>query len=102
MPQEHGNRTAVRWLRLKNNTKNGLQFTGEVPLSTSVWPYSAETLDKAKHTNELTNDEDLTVNIDLIQAGVGGTDSWSIKARTIDKYRLLKKTYKYSFTIKAL
>ena len=39
-----------------------------------------------------------TLNIDLVQAGVGGTDSWSLKARpSIDK-RLLKGSYSYGFT----
>lgn len=99
MPQENGNHTDVRWLKLSNSKSQGLIVTGDQPLSTSVWPYSAETLQRAKHINELKPANDLTLNIDLVQAGVGGTDSWSIHARPLDKYRLLKKQYAFGFTL---
>jgi len=99
MPQENGNHTDVRWLNLTNGKGTGLQIAGDQPLSVSVWPYTAENLDKAKHTNELAEAKNYTVNIDLTQAGVGGTDSWSMNARPLDQYRLLKKNYQFGFTI---
>ena len=39
----------------------------------------------------------ILVNLDLVQIGVGGTDSWSQRARPYDQYRLLDKEYTYSF-----
>ncbi len=99
-PQEYGNRTEVRWLKLESGKVPGIMFEGVQPLSTSVWPWNSEKLDIARHTNELVPDDYLTVNIDGIQAGIGGTDSWSIHARPIDKYRLLNKHYTYSFIIR--
>ena len=39
-------------------------------------------------------------NIDSVQTGVGGTDTWSIKARPEVHHRLLGKHYTYSFTIR--
>ena len=40
-----------------------------------------------------------TLNIDLAQAGVGGTDTWSRRARPYDPYRLMEKEYSYGFWI---
>lgn len=45
---------------------------------------------------------DQYVSGDLVQAGVGGTDSWSQRARPYDPYRLMEKHYSYSFTIQPL
>lgn len=101
-PQENGNHIGVRWLSLANSAKKGLLIVGDQPLSTSVWPYSAEVLDKAEHMNDLKTAANNTLNIDLVQTGVGGRDSWSMHARPIDKYRLLKKEYQYGFTLMPL
>ena len=46
-------------------------------LSMSAWPYTEENIETAKHTNKLRDAGYLTLNIDLIQMGVGGNDSWS-------------------------
>lgn len=81
-PQENGNRTGVRWLCLRNAAGRGVQFIGRQPLSVAVRRCSPEALEEAGHASEAECSSDrLTVNIDLVQAGVGGTDSWSIKAR---------------------
>ena len=98
VPQENGNRCDVRWFALQSD-KAGVMIVGDEPLSVSVWEMSQNAIDKAKHINELEKDlYSNTLNIDLVQAGVGGTDSWSLKARpSIDK-RLLKGSYSYGFT----
>jgi len=78
----------------------GVQFVGAEPLSVSVWNCTQESLDKARHSNEVEPLADaLTVNIDRTQTGVGGTDTWSLKARPSDQYRLLEKHYACRFTI---
>jgi len=98
-PQESSNHTEVRWLSLTDNRNNGLMVVGDEPIQTSVWPYSAENIRKAQHTNELQKANQLTVNITYKMAGVGGIDSWSINARPIDKYRLLEKHYQFGFKL---
>ncbi|MDE5417532.1 DUF4981 domain-containing protein [Labilibaculum sp. DW002] len=98
-PQECSNRTDVRWLQLENKNGAGLRFEGAQALSTSVWPWTAESLEQARHTNELKKENFYTVNIDLLQTGVGGCDTWSPKAEPIEKYRLYSGEYQYSFTI---
>ncbi|XPF95109.1 glycoside hydrolase family 2 TIM barrel-domain containing protein [Colwellia sp. RE-S-Sl-9] len=100
-PQENGNRTDVDWLKLA--TDNGLTLTidGKEDLSVSVWPWSAENLNAAQHTYDLVKQGKFTVNIDLIQSGVGGNDSWSAKAAPIKQYQVLSGKYQYTYTISA-
>ncbi|WP_290541143.1 glycoside hydrolase family 2 TIM barrel-domain containing protein [Alistipes sp.] len=99
-PQENGNRTGVRWLCLRNAAGRGVQFIGRQPLGIAVRRCSPEALEEAAHASETEYSPDrMTVNIDLAQAGVGGTDSWSIKARPERPYRLCEKEYNYGFLI---
>ena len=99
-PQETGNRSDVRWMKLTETPKKGLKVVGKQVLSMSVWNTTQASLAKATHLNEVEILKDAyTLNIDLIQAGVGGTDSWSIKARPAETDRLLKTAYNYSFTL---
>ena len=100
-PQENGNRTDVRWISLTDLDGRGIQFLGVEPLSVSAWNITQEDLHKAKHINEMTRLQGaFTVNVDHIQTGVGGTDSWTQKARPSDQYRLLDKHYSYSFYVR--
>ncbi len=99
-PQENGNRCDVRWLALSGAKGPGVEFVGERPLSVSVWNCTQEMLDSAHHSVEVEPlPDELTVNIDCCQAGVGGTDTWSPKARPSDAYRLLEKHYAYRFVV---
>jgi len=100
-PQENGNRCNTRWIAFTDPKGRGIQFIGAAPLCVSAWNTTQEELDRARHIGEEQLLEDAqTVNIDHLQAGVGGTDSWSRKARPSDRYRLLDKTYDYSFIIR--
>ncbi|HBH22852.1 MAG TPA: glycoside hydrolase family 2 [Cytophagales bacterium] len=99
MPQESNNRVGVQWFALTNSQGNGLLVRGDQPLSMSAWPYTMDQLNKAKHTNELSFDDGITLNIDYRQMGVGGDDSWSLQARPHDEYRLPAKNYRYSFSM---
>ena len=102
-PQENGNRTDVRWIKLTDAKGKGLLVKGEQPLSVSVWNTTQQQLNDSKHIGEPQMlDGAVTVNLDLVQAGVGGTDSWSNYARPYDPYRLMAKQYSYTFTIQPL
>jgi beta-galactosidase len=103
VPQENGNRTAVRWIKLTDAKGRGLLVKGEQPLSVSVWNTTQQQLNDSKHIGEpQVLDNAVVLNVDLVQAGVGGTDSWSQYARPYDPYRLLQKHYAYSFTFEPL
>ncbi|WP_198037754.1 glycoside hydrolase family 2 TIM barrel-domain containing protein [Mariniflexile maritimum] len=99
MPQENGNRTEVRWLSCSTTNQNeGLLIVAkQQPLSMGVWPYTQENLSEAKHTFDLVDAGFLTVNIDLIQMGIGGNDSWSPIAAPLEKYQIPSKNYDYGF-----
>ncbi|WP_435132748.1 glycoside hydrolase family 2 TIM barrel-domain containing protein [Formosa sp. A9] len=100
MPQENGNRTEVRWLASTTKTKNkGILVVGNQPLSMSVWPYTEDNINEAKHTYDLKESGYLTLNIDLIQMGIGGNDSWSPVGAPMEKYQIPSKNHEYSFYI---
>jgi beta-galactosidase len=100
VPQENGNRTDVRWMFLSDpKTKNGLLIIADSLLSMSAWPYTEENIQNAKHTNKLRDAGYITLNIDLIQMGVGGNDSWSDVAAPLDQYQIKAQPYHYSFYI---
>ncbi|MBQ6082425.1 MAG: DUF4981 domain-containing protein [Bacteroidales bacterium] len=100
-PQECGNRTGIREFSLLDSRGRGITVKHMTePLNCSVWRTTEQQIEAAAHLNELpANPDYYTFNIDYVQAGVGGTDSWSIKARPADAYRLIKKNYSYSFII---
>ena len=67
----------------------------------SVWPWSTKNLSESTHTYDLVDQGKFTVNIDLIQAGVGGNDSWSWRAAPIKQYQIPAGKYQYSFSLSA-
>ena len=69
VPQTAGNHTDVRTMTL---TGNGLTITtANKPFQMSVYPYSDDNLEKARHINELKLLNEMTVHIDAAQTGVG-------------------------------
>ena len=99
-PQENANRTGVRWMAFLNTESEGLLISGDQLLSMSAWPQPQDEIEKASHTNELGTHDNLTVNIDLVQMGVGGTDSWSANAAPLLQYQVKPEAMSYSFWIK--
>lgn len=102
-PQESGNKTDVRWLRLLNQDGVGLEITGVQPLAFSATYYSVEELDpgmtkKQMHPHEVKKSRDIQLHVDLKQRGVAGDDSWGSLPHK--PYRLEDKTYTYSYTIR--
>lgn len=99
VPQENGNRTDVRWMYLNNKKDEGLMVVADSLLSMSAWPYTEQNIVAARHTNKLKDAGYLTLNIDLVQMGVGGNDSWSDLAAPLPQYQITAKPYRYSFYI---
>lgn len=103
VPQENGNRTEVRWLNLyKKGSREGISIVADSLLSMSAWPYSEKNIIEAKHTHQLNPANYITLNIDLVQMGVGGNDSWSEVAAPLEHYQLKAGHYTYSFFIRPL
>ncbi|GAG80912.1 unnamed protein product, partial [marine sediment metagenome] len=100
-PQENANRTDVRWVALTNKNGDGLLISdiGGTNLSIGAWPYTMEDLENATHDHELPRRENITLNIDYKQQGVGG----DIPALAVlhSEFKLKKDIpYYYSFRLK--
>lgn len=99
-PQENGNRCDVRWLRITNERGTGLLVNArcDSPLSVSAWPYSMDDLATAKHNFELPERDFITVNLDHLQMGVGGDNSWGLPVN--EPYRIkADRVYRWGFTL---
>ena len=98
-PQENGNKVDLRWMSLQSEEGKGITFAGfGSKLSGSARFYSLEAIEKAKYSFELERSPNVVVNIDAIQMGVGGNDSWGSTA--LKPYMLNSKKYSYSFIIR--
>lgn len=101
-PQENGNRTDVRWIAFRGAAGGGLMIRADgAPLMASAWPYDMDDLAAAKHNHELPRRDFIVVNVDHLQMGVGGDNSWGLPVH--EEYRLpATRTYAYRFTIEPL
>jgi beta-galactosidase len=97
-PQENGNKTAVRWVALTDSSGTGLLVVAEgAPLGIGARHYSQETMRKSDYSFQMERSDDIFLNIDTAQSGVGGINSWGQKP--LHKYRLFEKTYRYSYRL---
>jgi len=75
-PGESGNKVDVRWVALTNRRGVGLLVVGMPLLSVNALHHTTDDLQNAKHPFQLPRREEVTLNLDLAQQGVGGDDSW--------------------------
>lgn len=76
-PQESGNRTGVRRVRITNEDGEGLMIAAkDTPIECNVSPYTAFELENAQHHYELPNVHYTVITVAGKQMGVGGDDSW--------------------------
>ena len=119
-PQENGYKTDVRWLTLTNDKGVGLAVIAESNIGFSALHYAQsdfqepeEILDMllnkgvkkvremiTTHSNAVTPKDKVFLNIDHIQAGVGGDNAWG--KRPHNEFMLTEDRYSYSFTLKPI
>ena len=92
-PQEHGNHTAVKWLRIGD-----LEISAE-DMEINVSRYSTAALTKAEHTDELVADGNTHVRIDYKVSGLGSN---SCGPSLEKQYRLDEKEISFRFFIRPL
>lgn len=102
-PQESGNKTDVRWARLKRDDGSGfeIRFVDGL-LNINALPYSPDQLypgetKKQTHSFELKPDAFVHLDIDYQQMGVAGIDSWY--SLPLEQYRLPYQNYSYAYRI---
>ncbi|KAL4865079.1 hypothetical protein BDV12DRAFT_155556 [Aspergillus spectabilis] len=108
VPQEGGNRMETRWLRLDDSRGRGLRFTrttindskreGEEErlFQWVATRYSAETIEKTKHVNELVPERRVRVRLDVETCGVG---TGACGPRTLEGYRVACGKREFGFKI---
>ncbi|HEY3715480.1 MAG TPA: glycoside hydrolase family 2 TIM barrel-domain containing protein [Jatrophihabitantaceae bacterium] len=69
-PQENGNRRLVRWAELRG-PDGGIRIDGDPTFELTVRRWTTEDLDAARHPTDLVPRDEVYVNIDLAQNGIG-------------------------------
>ena len=96
MPQEHGNKTEVRWLRL-GNAQVGLHVqAGGTGLEASASHFTARDLEYALHTDDLTPRPTITLHLDHLQRGLGTA---TCGPDTAEQYRIRPGQFVSRFTL---
>jgi len=96
MPQEHGNRTDMRWCALDSG-RVGVLLTGPAGGEFSASHYRESDLFQAQHTFELEPVNATRVHIDLFNRGVG---TGACGPDALEKYRLSGGTYAFTWQMK--
>lgn len=100
MPQENGNKTEVRWATLTDETGNGWRVAGGASLlDVSVHHFTAEDLTKAMHTYELPWRDEITLNVDYAQCGLGNA---SCGPGVLPQYLLAPTPVRFSVRLEPL
>jgi beta-galactosidase len=101
VPQEHGNHTGMRWLELVDERGEGLRVEA-IPgpertlLQFSASHFTAEDLTAATHTNELEPRDEVILNLDRFQRGVG---TGACGPDTLPAYRTQPGTHRFAFRL---
>jgi beta-galactosidase len=98
-PQEHGNKADVRWAALTDENGVGLLVVGMPLLNVSAQRYTAHDLAAARHTHELHRHDEIILNLDYAQSGLG---SESCGPGVLPAYRLERQTYRYRLRLRPL
>ena len=73
IPQDYGNKTDVRWLKLTDGNGTGLYISGGEKFNASLQKYRTDNLDRAHYPFQLKDEGVVTLNLDHLVTGVGGT-----------------------------
>jgi len=105
-PQETGNRMKIRTMSFLDGKQTGLTITatGESLLQGGAYPALMSDYESTsgsnRHPCDIPARDTITVNIDHVQRGLGGRNSWG--AHPLSKHQLtVGKNYAYSFKIEA-
>ena len=99
LPQENGYHTDVRWMTIMNNRGMGLKFSGAPFIGFGAQHYSKAEMEQSQYSFELTKGPVIYLNVDLMQMGVGGQNSWSPNAYPLNDYRIPSGPLSFSYRI---
>jgi len=117
-PQESGNHTDIKWMRITDDSGCGFEITSDVRFSGSALPVGRRDIDMSitgggrynaqgdqRHSNELKkfahysdrSNGKTYIHVDLKQAGVAGEDSW--QAQPLEEYRIHPEEMTFTITL---
>jgi beta-galactosidase len=99
-PQENSNKADVRWVAVTNASGTGLLARGEPHLSVGISEFDKDQMENARYDFELQRRNRTYLNLDLLQMGVGGNDSWG--ATAMRPYLPQNQDYSYRFSIRGI
>lgn len=119
-PQESGNHSALRWIRITNQAGLGIEFScPDAEFSASALPFARKDMDLSVrnaqldtsltsrkglsfsaqfHSRELRPDGKTHIHLDLRQNGLGCVNSWN--ARPEEPYRTRPQEYEFHLVLK--
>jgi hypothetical protein len=95
-PQEHGNHTETRWLRLTDANGAGLLVVGDEPFNFSAHDFTAQDLTAATHTYDLAHRQQVILNLD---ARMGGLGNGSCGPGVLPAYMIAPGDFIYRFRV---
>ncbi len=95
MPQEHGNRTGLRWLQLAG-PRSAVRFMPSQPCEGSASRFTPDDLYRASHAAELAPRPEVFVNLDVAQRGLG---TGSCGPDTLDRYKISPGAHALTFEV---
>jgi beta-galactosidase len=95
LPQEHGNKTGLRWIELAG-PGIAVRFTPEAPCEGSATHFAPEDLFAARHVTDLSPRPEVLVNLDVAQRGLGTA---SCGPDTLDRYKIPGGEHRLAFEI---
>lgn len=96
VPQETGNHEDTRWAEFCTENGHTLRIEGEKPFGFGALHYRQEALMDASHSNEPEPGEDIYLQLDYRQHGLGSA-SWG--AECLDKDRLYPEEFSFLWTL---
>jgi beta-galactosidase len=98
-PQEHGHHGDVRWLTLTDHEGRGIKVTAQPTIGFSVSHLTAADLTAARHTVDLEFRDEVILNLDYAQRGLGTA---SCGPDTSPRYRIPAGKHQFSYMLQAL
>ena len=100
-PGEQGYRTGCRWIKFSDGKDKSVKITAlDAPVGFNAWPYSQSALEAARHQWDIVEEDAITVNVDAVQMGIGGDNSWG--SRPHDDDMVGKGAYSLRFLVEGL
>ena len=101
-PQACGNHTDMRWFKVSDKDASLTVRATEAPLQFSALHFTDAQLEAGitkaqRHTSDLTPQKKVILTVDLLQKGLGGTDSWG--TQPLDQYRYKAEQRSFSFRV---